>query len=582
MALKTSIDNITHPYYFENNTSWSKWRVIYAGGDNFISQYLQKFSNREGDEDFKKRKSVSYNPAFAAEAVDEIKNSIFQHLPDIVRKGGSATYNEAILGQNGGMDLKGSSMNCFIGKEILPELLPISRVGVYLDMPEITGQTIAETGSVRPYLYTYSAEDIRSWCCDAKRDCYNNILLREFYTVYDESTNLPIGKEERYRHMWIGPDGYVMVQFYNSVGDYIDLFNNKYNEPVTMQLNITKIPFYICDIGKSLLENVDNYQIALLNLASSDMGYSLNSNFPFYTEQFDSRVSSEHLRVSGPVNGGQSVDGGLGKIQEIKIGTNKGRRYPKDMERPAFIHPSSEPLRASMDKQAQLKEEIRQLVNLNVSNLSPKMASAESKGFDRQGLESGLSYIGIELENMERKIAEYWAMYEKTKPATVIYPEVYSVKTSDQKLNEAKTLSEIKPSVPSKTFHQQVSVRIAELVVGSNLSVEDFDKIKSEIRTCKGINSDPDVIAKAVEGGYLDQRLAAELLDYPDDTVDKAEKEHADRLARIAESQSQQNTQNPAARGIKDLGGDSKQEKQQAYGKTQTDPIAKSKVRGKE
>src|SRR6185369_15062571 len=109
--------------------------------------------------------------------------------------------------------------------------------------------------------------------------------------------------------------------------------------------------------------------------------------------------------------------------------------------------------------------------------LSPKMASAESKGMDRQGLESGLSYIGLELENMERKITEYWAMYENGKPATVDYPTNYSVKTEEERRKEADDLQKLLPVVPSRTYQKVLCKRIAELTVGRQIDVDTLAKI---------------------------------------------------------------------------------------------------------
>src|SRR5688572_10513783 len=97
-----TVNNIRHPYYTENSNSWAKWRAIYEGGESFINQYLEQFSDREGADDFKRRKKVSYNPAFAKEAVDEIKNAIFPRLTDIARKGGSPSYQKAVAGHDGG------------------------------------------------------------------------------------------------------------------------------------------------------------------------------------------------------------------------------------------------------------------------------------------------------------------------------------------------------------------------------------------------------------------------------------------------------------------------------------------------
>src|SRR5690606_25812922 len=131
------------------------------------------------------------------------------------------------------------------------------------------------------------------------------------------------------------------------------------------------------ELSQSLMTDISRYQIALLNLASSDINYALKANFPFYTEQQDFRTGS-HFNQAGDVEEGTD-----GKGKEVIVGVTSGRAYPIGTDRPGFIHPSSEPLKVSMEKQEQLKAEIRQLIGLAISSLSPtKQSSAESKAMD--------------------------------------------------------------------------------------------------------------------------------------------------------------------------------------------------------
>ncbi len=311
------------------------------------------------------------------------------------------------------------------------------------------------------------------------------------------------------------------------------------------------------------------------------MAYALHANYPFYTEQFEPRSANEFSRRAGQEQGGEAVDASAGKIDRINVGPTQGRRYPIGADRPGFINPSPEPLQISMEKQEQLKREIRQLVGLAVTNLQPKMASAESKGLDRQGLESGLSYIGLELENMERKIADYWSLYEKSEMATIFYPEDYSIKSSEERRAEAKDLADQLPLVPSKTYRKELCKKIAELLLGRSIKAEQLDKLMKEVDSAKGMTSDFETVAKHVEIGIVDLETASEISGYPEGTVDKAKKDHADRLARIAETQTPANgLVNGAARGNPDAGSDPAAKEKQASKDTTKDPVVKDKVRG--
>ncbi len=573
--LKGTVASIVHPTYKYNVEEWDKWRLTYEGGSAFIERYLYKFSARENQPSFERRKKVTYNPAFAKEAVDEIKNSIFQRLIDISRKGGTESYNRAVDGMDGGVDLQGKSMNSFIGIDVLTELLTMSKVGVFVDMPELTGETLAETDGKRPYLYMYQVEDIRSWSYLPGTDCeFSNILLRDYRYKYDEDTGLPMGQECGYRRMWLD-QGQVRVQFYDKQGEQTD-YNGVPGAGTEIVLNIPKIPFVVMSIGCSLLTEIANYQIALLNMASADISFALTSNFPFYVEQFEPRAVNEFERRPSQGEGGEGFDGAEGKQKTIIIGAGQGRGYPKGMERPGFIHPSSEPMKASMDKQEQMKSEIRQLVNLSVASLSPGKASAESKSMDRQGLESGLSAIGMALEVGERRIGEIWSMYEKAEAPTIYYPETYTIQSESERRDEANGLKELLPVVPSQEYKKAVCKKIAALTIGRDVTYEDMEKINREIDNAKAMTADPEIVSKHVELGILDKELASEISGYPKGTVAKADKEHAARIAEIAKSQTENNgLVNGAARGAKDLSGNdggAAKEKQQVK-----DPAVKEK-----
>lgn len=577
MTKKYTVADVTHPFYDEKFRDWLKWRYTYEGGQRFIDQYLQQYTLRESAPMFDKRKRMTYNPAFAKQAVDEVKNALFQRIVDVVRYEGSPSYDAAINGTDGGVDMVGNSMASFIGTKILPELLPMSRVGVFVDMPQISGVSVADTNGKRPYVYVYQVEDIRSWTIDEtnSENEFTNILLRDYIFSYDDKTGLPTGTQSRFRRMWL-EDGSVRIQFYNDAGTEIDRAGSETANSI-ITLDIPRIPFILVKLSDSLLADVANYQVALLNLSSSDLSYALQANFPFYTEQFDPRSETGGMftRRAGKDQGGESTDGPAGKVEEIKVGITTGRRYPRGLERPEFIHPSSEPLVASMNKQEQLKSEIRALINLSLTNLQPqKQSSAAVKKMDNAGLESGLSYIGLELENMERKIATYWQMYEKGSQAAVYYPETYSLKTEAERRLEAKEYSELLPKITSVTGRREIIKHICCLLLARKVTAEDLDKIQAEVEDAKGTSADSVVINADVIGGFLDLDTAATLSGYPAGTAKKAADDHAERLKRIAETQTPGNGMvNGAARGSTDTGADANAGKKEKV--TAADPTTK-------
>ena len=131
-----------HPALKSRQIDWFKWRLTYEGGERFILRYLEKFSNREDEIEFRQRRKISYCPAFARNAIQRARATIFSRAYEIIRNGGPNSYQQAVTGQITGVDLAGASMNHFMGVQVLDELLKMSLVGIYVDMPEITGPTL--------------------------------------------------------------------------------------------------------------------------------------------------------------------------------------------------------------------------------------------------------------------------------------------------------------------------------------------------------------------------------------------------------------------------------------------------------
>jgi len=554
-----SIVGLCHPLHEENQLEWCKWREAYHGGRHFINKYMVKHSARETDAEFEARKKISYNPAFAKAAINEIKNAIFQRLVDVTRDGGPQTYLDAATGQIGGVDLRGSSMNTFLGRELIPELLVIAKVGVWVDnaTEEQLGPTLSSRGGQHPYIYRYKAEDIRSWSKGdfGDPDEFTKILLRDRVEQKDSVLGLVISERIRFRkaEVIINEDGsrHVEVKFFNDVGEQIDRDFNGTTE-VTI-LNIPQIPFVEFSLIDSLMTDAADYQVAHLNLASADLGYALKANYPFYTEQYDPRGKSPYIQKSDSDNTGTDAEK-IAKGKDIKTGATKGRAYPINTDRPEFIHPSPEPLEVSMKKQESMKEEVRELINLTVANLKPRMASAESKQHDERTLENGLSYIGLEIEQGERRIAWFWAMYENNREVTTVkYPEKYSLKSDKERREEAQELAKIGDTTPSLTMKKEIAKEIADITIGHKVSHARLKEIKDEIEQTDIIVFDTELVSQDVQDGILSAEGAGQMRSYPKDEHTKAQKEHSERLARI---QIAQGGEDGGARGVDDTDDD--------------------------
>lgn len=586
-----------HPGYLSGATDWRKWRLTYQGGDEFRDTYLEKFSTREDQTDFNTRKAMTPVPRFAGSAIDDIRNAIYQRMRDIVRKGGSTAYQNAVNGLNLGVDRRGSTMNAFLGVKVLTELLVMGRAGVFVDAPLMPpNANLLDARKAAPYLYCYQIEDILSWTCSKPEapSEFQAILLRDTVMQFDQTWFLPTLDVQRYRYLWIDPESQrVHLQFYNLEGTPVDAQGNPAGHVV---LELTRIPFVLLDTGRSLIKDVCQQQIALLNLGSSDVNYALRSNFPFYVEQKDMKAVGAHLKHAATEDG-TSTTGGQGAADaNIKVGATHGRSYDKGMNPPAFINPSAEPLNASLALQDRIKRDIRELVNLAVSSLAVR-ASAESKAMDNQGLEAGLSYIGLVLESAERLIAEFWAAYEERNPskrqvAMVKYPERYSLKSDGERIKEAQDLEKLMSKIPGRKVKRELSKAMVASLLAGKINVDELEAINREIDEANYTTSDPTVLIQAVINGVCGEETASVALGFDKEEVERAREDHAKRAQRIAEAQGLaggdggkdgEGGGDPAARGVRDLSANlnaGREEKAASRDTTMRDTKAQ-RVRGK-
>jgi hypothetical protein len=187
---------------------------------------------------------------------------------------------------------------------------------------------------------------------------------------------------------------------------------------------------------------------------------------------------------------------------------------------------------------------------------------------DDRSLEAGLSYIGLELERVERLIGEIWASYMQNKPATIKYPRKYSLKTSKDRREEADQYSKLLMTAPSKQYAKEVAKLMSKALLEQQVDDETLDKINVEIENAGYISSDPEAINLDLTAGLVDLVTASNARGYDGaKVVPLAKQEHAERLIRIQESQ----MKNPAARGIPDASADPKLEAEKEKLESQKD-----------
>lgn len=529
-----------HYNYFQDSAEWSDWRDCYRGGDTFLRRYLQRIEDKETHTEFERRKSLTPVPTYAKREINKVRNALFQRFGDIVRREGTAATRAIIDGQNRGVDNRGSSMNAFSGKVILPDLLVMSAFGVLVDAPRVPGETLADVPQdFRPYLNGYCVEQINKLIPQdpGKPGDWKAVLLTDVSYSLD-MFNGTRTETQTYRYFYIDPDtGLVNVQQLAS--------NGEPTEPVIVT-DLVEIPFVLYDIGGSLIQDVWRHQAALLNLVSSDTNYAHDANFPFLTRQTHD-MNAEHL------DGAES---------EVKVGGRKGMKYGKSLERPQFIAPPADPLRLSIELRKTLKEEVKELV----------LGALSDMGEDGT-IDSGLAFIGECMESAEQRVWQHWATFEqrnpsRRRPILVSYPEVWGLKSDEQRIKDCEAFLGLMFKVPGRKIKKEIAKLGADQLLRGKVKTNVLDSIKEEIDDAPYCTSDPDIVIPAKKEGLMSGETGSLALGGTEDEWEKSQRDQAERAAQIVKAQA--DAGQGAARGAPDLSVDpanARAEKEDGEGK---------------
>lgn len=564
---------------------WVLFRDIMRGGRSFVEKYVQRFKY-ESQTEFNDRKAMTPNSGFAKAAIIDVRNSIYQRLDTVRRNGGDTKYQDSIRGKLGGVDLRGSTMNYFMGTKVLTELVFMGKVGIYVDCPkcDIPRQyrTQANTKNIHPYVYTYATEDILDWDYYLK-DTERKLRMLRLRVVKDTQAAFRGYIEPQtveYRTYELNTDGAVVLTV-----EQLDQ-NEKLVVVYQSTLESSEIPFVILEMDSPLLTDIAYHQIALTNLESGNVNYAYRANTIMYVEEYDP-LGLSHIQGAEAMEEALSEDAATGDDPTrngdnptvVKVGATDGKLIPKGLKYPEFINPSSEPLKASREYMDDLKRDIRALINLAVSNAQARFASAESKQMDNEGLQAGLAAIGFMLEQGEREVNTIWQDYANCPPITVHYPQRYSLRSDEDRQKEAKSLLEMSNAVPSKQYRMESFKEAATIMFGAKIKDETLDTIIKEIEESPWPTANPDQIRSDVEVGLVSREGGSLARGYPEEEAKKAQKEQKERDAAKMKAQTPPGF-NASARGVDDDSEGAEDEKEESQSPENND--GKRAVRGED
>jgi len=175
--------NHEHPEYAAKRAMWGRYRDLYIGGDQFISnadRYLVRRQKEPGDV-YAERLSRSFYENYVGSIVDWYTATLFRREPVLTVEGKNERARQFFSGFIEDCDLKGTAFAEFFRKQFV-EALICGKSYILIDFPRVNkpAETRAEEderGVSRSYLLGYSADELINWSYD-ERGQYQWIVLR--------------------------------------------------------------------------------------------------------------------------------------------------------------------------------------------------------------------------------------------------------------------------------------------------------------------------------------------------------------------------------------------------------------------
>jgi hypothetical protein len=207
------------------------------------------------------------------------------------------------------------------------------------------------------------------------------------------------------------------------------------------------------------------------------------------------------------------------------------------MNAPQFISPPADPIRASMEKQAQLETRAKEILKASMSSMS--LASAESIQLLGQGMESGLFIIGTVLKLGEDMFAELFHEYmnRAENDVTISYPKKYELRTESDRLAKVKEIKDIAKTLGSNTAKRYLEIEAINTLLDGRAPYDQLQAMREEVMATEFCIYEPDTVTTLVESGIISHALASKSLGAPEIDAATAEEEHIRRITAVKISQ---------------------------------------------
>ena len=252
---------------------WTRCRAAIEGEDAIREgkeTYCPKPTGLEADEFKRYLQRASWYGA-TQRTIDAMTGLIFRKDPDVMLP--DALYDLEESASANGQSLLELADFC------VEEVLGLGRLGILVDFPQVENaeqQTVAQAEAVgaRPYLATYTTENIVNWRWRSvgARRVLGLVVLREFSVQPDPEDYFKEESVEQYRELALDEQGFYFQRVW--VKEDNEWIPGPQNYPVMNSAPMTFIPFYAATPNG---DDVDSLLPPLIDLVDLNIKHWINS-----------------------------------------------------------------------------------------------------------------------------------------------------------------------------------------------------------------------------------------------------------------------------------------------------------------
>ena len=165
--------NIEHPDYIRSKPIWTKYKHLYAGGEQLrehAAEYLVRRS-KEPNEVYAERLSRVFYENYIGSIIDWYAATLMRREPVITYDGPNDCGREFFATFSENCDLRGTSLTEFFRQQLIQALIT-GKSYIVVDFPRVTAPVITRAqedavGKSRAFLADYAPDEVINWSYDS-------------------------------------------------------------------------------------------------------------------------------------------------------------------------------------------------------------------------------------------------------------------------------------------------------------------------------------------------------------------------------------------------------------------------------